>query len=74
MDSGVLDGCGVSVAFSVGEEISVGVCEGIIVGVVEGVGVSDGVGVLVKVTEGRSIAPLKPRPSSSRKIQPPSYC
>ena len=65
-----------SVAVSVGDGVSVGVTvgDGVIVGVFDGVGVLDGVGVAVKVTAGRSMEPLKPRPSSSRKIQPPSYC
>jgi len=67
-------GCGVSVAFSVGDGVSVGVGDGVMVGVSDGVGVLDGVGVAVNVTAGKSMAPLKPRPSSSRKIQPPSYC
>ena len=72
--SGVSVGSGVSVAFSVGTEVSVRVGDGVIVGVFDGVGVLDGVGVEVNVTAGRSMGPLKPRPSSSRNIQPPSYC
>ncbi len=43
------------------------------VGVFDGVGVSEGVGVGVRVTSGRSMVPLKPSPSNSRKIHPPSY-
>lgn len=60
----------------VGDGISVGVSvgDGVIVGVFDGVGVLDGVGVAVRVTAGSSMEPLKPRPSSSRNIQPPSYC
>lgn len=59
-----------SVAFSVGDGVSVGasVGDGVMVGVFDGVGVN------VNVTAGRSMGPLKPKPSSSRKIQPPSYC
>ena len=64
----MLVGSGVSV--SVGDGVSVGVSVGD--GVM--VGVFDGVGVNVKVTAGRSMGPLNPRPSSSRNIQPPSYC
>ena len=37
------------------------------------VGVLLGVGVGVSVTAGSSIGPSLPNPSSSRKIQPPSY-
>lgn len=74
--SGVSVGCGMSVAVPVGDGISVGVRvrDGVIVGVFDGVGVLDGVGVAVRVTAGKSMGPLKPRPSNSRKIQPPSYC
>ena len=57
-------------AFSVGDGVSVGINVGD--GVM--VGVFDGVGVAVNVTAGRSMEPLKPRPSNSRKIHPPSYC
>ena len=71
---GVLVGSGVSVAVSVGDGVSVGVGDGVMVGVFDGVGVLEGVGVKVNVTAGRSMGPLNPRPSSSRNIQPPSYC
>ena len=56
--------------------MSVGVCVAVNVRVKVGVmvGVSLAVGVGVNVTAGRSIGPLDPNPSSSRKIQPPSYC
>lgn len=57
---------------SVGVSVNVGVSVRVNVGVI--VGVSLGVGVGVNVTAGRSIGPLDPSPSSSRKIQPPSYC
>lgn len=75
MGSGV-SVCGISVAVSIGDGVSVGVSVGdsVMVGVSDGVGVFDGVGVAVNVTAGRSMDPLRPKPSSSRKIQPPSYC
>lgn len=65
-----------AVVVSVGGGVSVGVSvgDGVMVGVLEGVGVLDGVGVAVIVTAGRSMAPLRPNPSNSRNIQPPSYC
>ncbi len=65
-----------SVAVSVGDGVSVGVSvgDGVMVGVFDGVGVLEDVGVKVNVTDGRSMGPLRPSPSSSRNIQPPSYC
>ena len=79
---GVSDGVSVSLSdgVSVGEGVSVGVSEGVNVavgvrvkvGVI--VGVSLGVGVGVNVTAGKSTELVGFNPSSSRKIQPPSYC
>jgi hypothetical protein len=69
---GVSLGSGVSV--SVGDGVSVGVSDGVRVNVGVIVGVSLGNGVGVRVTAGRSIGPVVPSPSNSRKIQPPSYC
>ena len=73
-------GVSVGVSVSIGGGVSLGVSDG--VGVEVGirvnvgvmVGVSLGKGVGVRVTAGRSMGPLVPNPSSSRKIQPPSYC
>lgn len=72
-------GVSVGVSVSVGEGVSLGVSDGVIVfvgvrvnvGVMVGVSLGNGVG--VKVTAGRSMGPVVPNPSSSRKIQPPSY-
>ena len=60
------------VAVSVGVSVGVALGVRVIVGVM--VGVSEGVGVGVNVTAGKSMGPIVPNPSSSRKIQPPSYC
>ena len=70
----MLVGSGVSVSVGDGVSVGVSVGDGVVVGVFDGVGVLEGVGVKVNVTAGRSMGPLKPRPSSSRNIQPPSYC
>ena len=59
---------------SVGVEVSVAVGDGVSVGVGVMVGVLLDVGVGVRVTAGRSIGPVSPNPSSSRKIHPPAYC
>ena len=75
---GVDDGVAVDVLVAVDVNVAVG--DGVIVGVDDGV--KDGVivnvdvlvGVGVNVTTGRSTGPLWPRPSRSRRIQPPSYC
>lgn len=62
---------------AVGEFVAVG--DGVIVGVDEGVKdgvivkVDVGADVGVNVTTGRSTGPVSPRPSRSRRIQPPSY-
>ena len=63
-------GVSVGVSVSVGDGASVGVR--VSVGVT--VGVSDAVGVGVNVTAGKSTGLVGFSPSSSRKIQPPSYC
>ena len=73
-------GLGSGVSVSVGDGVTVGVSvgvtvgDGVMVGVFDAVGVSDDVGVNVSVAAGRSSEPSLPSPSSSRKIQPPSYC
>jgi hypothetical protein len=67
----------VFVDVAVGVFVAVG--DGVIVGVEDGVGegvmvkVDVAVGVGVNVTTGRSTGPAGPRPSRSRRIQPPSY-
>ena len=77
-NSGAGVSVGVSVAVGKGVLVNVGVEVGVWVGVRVNVGVmvgvSLGVGVKVNVTAGRSMEPIFPSPSSSRKIQPPSYC
>ena len=52
--------------------VGVGVDVRVNVGVI--VGVSLGVGVGVNVTAGRSMGPVEPIPSRSRRIHPPAYC
>lgn len=68
----VFVGVDVKVLVVVGDGVIVGVDEGVRDGVIVNVDVLVGVG--VNVTTGRSTGPLWPRPSRSRRIQPPSYC
>lgn len=68
----VLVGVAVGVFVAVGDGVMVGVDDGVGEGVM--VGVDVGVGVGVNVTTGNSTGPVCPRPSRSRRIQPPSYC
>jgi len=65
-------GVNVAVLVAVGEGVIVGVNDGVCDGVIVKVDVLVGVGVIVTI--GRSTGPLWPRPSRSRRIQPPSYC
>ena len=73
-------GVSVGISVSVGEGVSVEVSEGVSVavgvrvnvGVIVGVSLGRGVG--VNVTAGKSTELVGFSPSSSRKIQPPSYC
>ena len=69
---GVLVGVDVGVLVAVGEGVIVGVDVAVADGVI--VGVDEAVGVGVNVTTGRPTGPFGPRPSRSRRIQPPSYC
>ena len=65
---------GVGVSVSLGEGVSVRVSVGVRVKVVVIVGVALGSGVAVRVTAGKSTGLVGFSSSSSRKIQPPSYC